>query len=172
MVKEINMKLFLITTIMALALTFTGCYTVLWSPGEEVTSNDNYNYSDTDYYYQEPYYGPYAPYYSTPWWISLAPIVNQQVKQDQKERTAENTDLRRGGGRNPDNGRPIINTPPPAQNVGSTGSSGNSGNTKKEGSSDNSRNSTSSSNSSNNNGSNNGSVRNDNGDRNTDKGRR
>lgn len=55
-----------------LFLSFTGCYTVIWSPDMEFPDRQN---SDEEYsgYYSDSYYGGYYYYYDYPWWMAITP---------------------------------------------------------------------------------------------------
>ena len=44
--------------------TFTGCYTVLWLPDDEMPKS----YSQNEFYNSD-FYGEYYDFYSTPWWV-------------------------------------------------------------------------------------------------------
>jgi hypothetical protein len=151
-----------IIMILIIAITFGGCYTVLWQP-EESLPNESYN----QIYYSEPYYGDYNYYYDYPWWLTIGPPANiTQPKNN--ERGSGATIIRNGGERNTQSGeRPIINTSSPTKSSSSDTSSqpaakrssDNNSSTQSR-SSDNSRNDNS------------GSTRNNNGSRNSGNGRK
>ncbi|MDR3609911.1 MAG: hypothetical protein P4L27_05075 [Ignavibacteriaceae bacterium] len=119
-------------------LNITGCYTIVWSPGMDFPTSDNsgeyystdttgyynesdnYSNSNNDDFYYAPYYGPYAPYYHTPWWYSVTPPTVSGPGYDNNSNTIVNRNgnantLRNSGdgrGRNDRNTGDIINTPP------------------------------------------------------------
>jgi hypothetical protein len=180
--KGIKMKNLLIITAVFLFLNFTGCYTVIWSPGMDFptadknsdynsidstgysSESDNYGNNYGDAYYNEPYYGPYAGYYNIPWWYSIAPpsVNKDNNKTNGKTATTKNGDvspIRNSGDGRGNSGRntgEIINTAPVSvSGSGSTSSGTNSNPKKSDSNSDNSRQSSGS-----------GSVRNNDGNRN------
>lgn len=157
-------KILLNTALYLIPLFFLGgCYTVIWSPGDNTD-----NSTENNYFYSEYYYGPYYTFYQLPWWLDYNPP--DAVTTPKKDRDKTDT----GSLRNPDSGRnPGTTRDPvfiPVQPPGRSPGSGNSGNITKpqdngnKGSS-NSTERTRPSGSSNNN------TRNNNGSRNSDSGR-
>lgn len=116
------MKYIFLTAIASL-LFLNGCYTVLWHPGKDVSS-DNY-YDDVNIYIGPSFYSyHYHYYYNQPWW--------NDVTSPSVDRTAERTKLRETSGDRaeptrvperiniPGTPRPL---PPPTISEPSTGSS-------------------------------------------------
>lgn len=145
-------------------ISFGGCYTILWSPEEQLPSENN----NSQIYYSEPYYGDYGYYYDYPWWINEYPVYVTPAPSKSNERTPEESTFRNGEARNtPDSNRPIINTKPPSRNGDSNN---NSSTVSKTNSSNNSSEQTKATDNSRSN--NSSSRRNDNGSRNSGGGRR
>jgi hypothetical protein len=154
------------------AISFGGCYTILWSPQEQLPSENN-----NQVFYSEPYYGNYNYYYDYPWWItgrqlyitptpvpSQSPVINS---------TGTNSVRNANGTRNnPDNNGSIIRTGTPSRNSESNDNSASKTNTTTTNS--NSNNSGEQTRSSGNSRSNDGnnSARNNNGNRDSGNGRR
>ncbi len=164
--KKLSLIIFLIIPFLA-----NGCYTVLWTPDEDFPNESNYEYYDT-YYSDE-----YIYFYDYPWWLSFTPTYKYRTDDNSYERDNSTNSIRNNGNGRGDSGREILVTPPPTKNSiprdnGSDNSSGNNNNTSTE----TKRTETDNSNSSNNNSrqdsnSNNSSVRNNDGNRNSGKGR-
>lgn len=137
----------------ALILFLSGCYTVMWNPKTKLPSeNQEYNY----YYYTPDYYGDYYYYYERPWWWS----INASSTDEPYRRSNEINTLRNSGGRQSDNDRDIIKTDRPSVD------SGNSSN-KPDASKSGSGNSSSTTRPSNSGSKDNGSLRNNDGSRNS-----
>lgn len=70
--------------------TLEGCYTLLWTPGTKYQREVSYVESS---WYVTDYYGPWAPYYSSPWWepYTIRDTYNQN-KRDLQTETIRNTD--------------------------------------------------------------------------------
>jgi hypothetical protein len=156
-----------------LIVSFTGCYTVLWTPDETYpTAQDNADNS----YYQNPYFGDYYYYYDYPWWLEVTPPAKYENGSVPyvRDTNANVEDVRNNIGERGNAPRtPIINTPPPSRNINTTPTTtptnNNNGNVQ---SANKSNTGNKSSNDSSNSRSNNSSkksnpVRNDNGGRNT-----
>jgi hypothetical protein len=153
------------------AISFGGCYTILWSPQEQLPSENN-----NQVFYSEPYYGNYNYYYDYPWWItgrqlyitptpvpSQSPVINS---------TGTNSVRNANGTRNnPDNNGSIIRTGTPSRNSESNDNSASKTNTTTNSNSNNSGEQTRSSGNSRSNDGNN-SARNNNGNRDSGNGRR
>ncbi len=164
------MKKYLIKIILIVitVISFSGCYTMLWSPDEQLPS-ESYNQP----YYSEPYYGEYNYYYDYPWWvrdrhlyIAPTPIPTQSTGGS----SAVNSVRNENGSRNtPTNdNRPVIRTETPSRNEHPNDSSNAASKTS---SNNNSGDQTKASGSSRSNDGNN-SARNNNGNRNSGNGRR
>ncbi len=121
--KKNILKLILIITVV---ISFGGCYTILWSPDEQLPSGNNSSENSENIdqiYYSEPFYGDYNYYYGHPWWITrhpmyLPPTQNENVDKGNGVNTIRdnNTIRNNNGTRNTtDNNRPIINTGPPVK---------------------------------------------------------
>lgn len=72
------------------SLSFTGCYTVLWTTDQEFPSESSY-YGSYDGYYSDPYYGEYNYYYEYPWWLSFSP----PTVSGEDEKTARSEEIRK-----------------------------------------------------------------------------
>ena len=48
---------------------FTGCYTVVWHPNEELPNNENSVKKET-VFYDVNNFGVFNPYYNSPWWLN------------------------------------------------------------------------------------------------------
>lgn len=154
------MKKIILASIILLVLA-QGCYTVILTPEDKTPVYDNY-YG----FYLSDYYGEYEDYYEVPWWITN-PIVT--ISNETKYiRNPDTQSLRNNDGqRNENTSRDGIITvsPPSIDNQSSKTnekSGSNSGNEVRSGNS-------SGSNSGN---SNSGSIRNENGNRNSGNSRR
>jgi hypothetical protein len=98
----------------AVIISFTGCYTIVWSPDTEFPTEKNYN--NNDGYYPDYYYGDYYYFYDYPWWFNITPPIyidktkERTVVRDQSDSHLRNND----SGRRTDSGRKEIiqtNTP-------------------------------------------------------------
>jgi hypothetical protein len=130
--KTIRFKLILLIT---MVISFGGCYTILWSPEEQLPSG-NYSSEDTEnndqIYYSEPFYGEYNYYYGHPWWVTRHQIYSPPIKDENIDKgnavntIRDNNTIRNNNGtRNTtDNNRPIINTGPPVKSSNNNDSSG------------------------------------------------
>lgn len=193
-----KMKKILALAAFLITLNFTGCYTVIWSPGDEFPaannsgsdnsninstggSNDGYYYDgrdggryyNPDYYYDPVYYGPYSGYYGNPWWYSVNPSNYNETKKENNNRDKNSSTVRNndGSGRNRDDRRgDIINNAPPTKTSGSTTTTGTV--TKSSGGSDSSSNSSTRNSSNETKKSDTNTIRNNDGGRNTDRGKR
>ena len=117
------MKHLIKIVLIAIVISFGGCYTVLWSPQEPIPSENN-----NQVYYSEPYYGDYNYYYDNPWWITAAPLYVTPHSETQSsgrggsatsiDRNSNVTSTRnKDGSRNtPDNNGSIIRTGTPSRN--------------------------------------------------------
>jgi hypothetical protein len=164
------MKKYIIKSILILTVTisFGGCYTVLWSPEEQLPSENN-----NQIYYSEPYYGDYNYYYDYPWWLRgprgyIAPVETPSSTSQSIQRTSGTVRDNNGSRSTPENDRPIVNTKPPSR---SSQPKDNSGSASKTSSDNNSGQQTRSSDNSRSSDGNN-SARNNNGNRNSESGRR
>ncbi|MGE5860330.1 MAG: hypothetical protein ACM34J_07235, partial [Ignavibacteria bacterium] len=104
------MKRYLINLflILSLAVIVPGCYTIIWTPGEEFPSERDYEYQS---YYPDYYYGDYYYFYDYPWWLTITPPDYTETDNTNIERNREATRSRNTDGgrsttdrRNPDNG--------------------------------------------------------------------
>ena len=172
LMKNLTQKILLISFI---AIAFTGCYTVIWMPNENIQPTGDQNYQE-DSFYPTNYYGEdYNHFYEYPWWYSLTPstayIQNPYSRDTSQTQFIRQRDSGRGGtgdrsGLIPT--APMRNEPSiPAASTTTTSSSSqnssNSSNTNRVESTS-SKPSTSKDNSSNNNSN---AVRNNNGNRNS-----
>ncbi len=109
-----------------IVISFGGCYTVLWSPQEQLPSENN-----TQVYYSEPYYGEYNYYYDNPWWIIERPLYVTPPSETQSSERSGATSIDRNsnvtstrdnnGSRNtPDNNGSVIRTGTPSRNSNSS----------------------------------------------------
>jgi hypothetical protein len=140
--KGIEMKKLIIVAAMFIFISFTGCYTVVWSPGMDISSTDTLNSYDSSYnsdgngysefYYNEPYFGPYAPYYNEPWWYSFPLVTVSGGSPKNNGKTSEGRSGDAGLIRNSGDGRgnsgrntgEVINTPPVTVSGSGSSSSG------------------------------------------------
>ncbi|MFO7446940.1 MAG: hypothetical protein R6W90_11270 [Ignavibacteriaceae bacterium] len=92
---------------------FTGCYTVLWSPDQEMPTAETYQeeYYYDNGYYADPYYGSYGYYYQYPWWLSITPPVTGGSAQSERGQSMERI-RDRDGSRSTDSGNRVLTTPP------------------------------------------------------------
>lgn len=154
-------KFILIITVMS----FGGCYTILWSPQEQLPSKNT-----SQVFYSEPYYGEYNYYYDYPWWVTENPVYITPSPSQSQERNSTPASVRDNNGsrNNPDNNGSIIRTAIPSRSspdnssVSKTSTDNNSNNSGEQ--------TRSSGNSRSNEGNN--SARNNNGNRNSGNGRR
>lgn len=148
--------------------TLGGCYTVLWSPEEQLPSENN-----NQIFYSEPYYGEYNYYYDYPWWITgrqvyITPTESQSTLRSSTGSTVRNNN---GSRSNPDNNGSIIRNDSPSRSRDNNDNSGSVSKTTTNNNSSNSGEQTRSSGNSRSNEGNN-SARNNNGNRNSGNGRR
>ena len=154
------MKLFLSIVVL---LSVSGCYTVIWMPEDEFPSEGSYNE-----FYSEPYYGDYYTFYDYPWWLDLSPPSVPVGSDNTREANGTTSSIRNDGqGRGNDNTR-ILTTPPPSRD----GSSNNNTTTTTKSGNSNSNSGNSNNNNSNTRSSDNNSIRNNDGNRNTNSGRK
>jgi hypothetical protein len=148
-------------SIIFLALTFTGCYTVVWNPSDDTFPGKDNNVEENAFY-PEAYYGNYSDFYGSPWWYDITvPGYTISNKADNG-----NTVIRDLGGRG-ERTRDIWNmniTDPPGKKANDQSNnlirSNSNSNTNTNSRSEANRSSQNSNN-----------TRNDNGSRNTDNGR-
>jgi hypothetical protein len=114
---------YLFGVIFFISISFSGCYTVLWTPDKDMPTEAEY-YSSGGYadgYYSDPYYGEYGYYYERPWWISIRPpsTVTEETKSERYDQIREtrNSD---GGGRSTDTR--TMNSPTRSSGTNSGGS--------------------------------------------------
>ncbi len=160
------MKLYFakIILLLTLLLSFSGCYTVIWMPEDEFPSEGSYNE-----FYSETYYGDYYTFYDYPWWLDFAPPSVPVGSDNTREANGTTSSIRNDGqGRGNDNKR-ILTTPPPSRE-GSNNNNTTTTTTKSGNSNSNSGNSNN--NNSNTRSSDNNSIRNNDGNRNTNSGRK
>ncbi len=140
-------KILILTLFALFSFGFAGCYTVIWSPDMQFPTQADSG-TEVNNYYSYNYYGDYNYYYAEPWWYSLAPPA---YIAPTKERTNADERLRNNTGGRGTSARDIIRTAPPSRNSnppavappshGNTGSSmkteSQSGNTRSQSSSSN-----------------------------------
>lgn len=81
-----------ISLILFAAIAFTGCYTVIWMPNENIQPTNDQNYQE-DSYYPSNYYGEeYNYFYEYPWWYSLTPST-ANLSQSYYNRDTSQTQL-------------------------------------------------------------------------------
>ncbi len=108
--KTIKIKILTLVIFSASLLAFSGCYTILWTPEDEMpderpasgSSSENSNYTPVDEYYSPASYGGYSDYYYQPWWHKITlPTASRVVNQkganvgqttDSQGRTIRNTE--------------------------------------------------------------------------------
>ena len=178
------MKIFIKIFALLIGINFflTGCYTIVWSPSQELPTEESY-YDENDFYETE-YYGNYGTYYETPWWVD-APIYlispgssTESYKTrdgSSSNRSSETTEsFRNDGNRGNTDRNDIITNAPVTTTKTSGGSVTKESSTSSDSNSRSSDNSSSSNNSSSNNRSSSSSsdTRNNSGSRNSDSGRR
>lgn len=151
--------------ILLAAFIINGCYTVIWTPDEEFPTE-----STTNEYYSETYYGDYYSFYDYPWWLSFVPPslpVGSDYKRTDNESTSSTRNEGQGRGNTDSRDKPGLNTPTRDASNNSSNNNSNSSSSSNNNSTVKSSNDSSSSRSSDNN-----SIRNNDGSRNTNSGRR
>lgn len=147
------MKSYLINLfmILSLAVIAPGCYTIMWTPDEELPSERDYEYQG---YYPDNYYGDYCYFYDYPWWLTInspdyTGADNSSIERNREATRSRNTDGGRSTTerRNPDNGNnngDIIQARTPTRDRSSDNDNNNkgSGSTTTSSSNDNSSSST------------------------------
>lgn len=126
----------ILTLVIGISFLFTGCYTIVWDPSQEMPTQEAY--SDNVDFYGSEYYGGYGSYYETPWWVGvpvyIVPPDNTTNKNQTKDRTnngssnnggrtSDTENMRNSGERGNTDRNSGITTPPPTINSGSTNSS-------------------------------------------------
>lgn len=175
------LKLFVL--FFGVSFLFTGCYTIVWDPSQELPSEETY--SDDNGFYETEYYGGYGSYYETPWWVGaptyiMSPgtlIDKNTTKERNSDRTSGTENIRNVDGRGNTDRDAGITTPVPTTTKSSSGSTSKTTSTTKDSGSDNNRssnssNTTSSSSSDSGRSSSGSDTRNNSGSRNSDSGRR
>lgn len=157
------------STITLSALFFlSGCYTVLWMPEDKFPSQIT-----TNEYYDETYYGDYYGFYDYPWWLNLVPPSTPVGSDYIRTKNETTTSIRNEGeGRGTDTRRPILITDPPSRDASNNNNSSNNNSNSKNSSNNNNSSSVNSNNSSSSRSSDNNSIRNNDGNRNTNSGRK
>lgn len=100
--------------ILLLAITFAGCYTVIWNPSDNTFPGKGNNIEENEFY-PEAYYGNYSYFYGSPWWYNITvPGYTTSNKPDNG-----NTVIRDLGGRGNRTGDiwNIITAAPPGSNA-------------------------------------------------------
>lgn len=120
--KSMMQKNFLLLVLFVVVVSIPGCYTVLWSPGEEISDKEYANYNIDEPVIYEP--GCWGCYYNpSPWWF---PTASVEEKDNQRKYLDKN--LRTNGDRNdlPVVNRPVnpISLPGPSGPIITTGSPG------------------------------------------------
>lgn len=107
------------------AIGFSGCYTIVWTPGTDFPTEDN---SVNSTYYDNTYYGDYYFFYDSPWWWDFTPPVSSGYTSGSRDGNANIENPRNSGDRGIPNRVPDVQ--PPSRNADNSGSSGkdNSGN--------------------------------------------
>lgn len=129
-----------LSLIVLINFSFTGCYTIIWDPTEDVAPSGNYD--EESEFYEPGYFGGYGGFYESPWWV-LNPVFIISTGGSESPKTKDRTngidngtgEFRNDGGRGNNDRNPgsndgsssnIINTPPPTKDSGS-GNTSNSG---------------------------------------------
>jgi hypothetical protein len=94
-----------------LPFILNGCYTVLWTPDDDLPNDSSY-INNNSYYIDDYHY-----YYDYPWWLTFTPPVRNRGEEIKHyEREGNITSIRNNGsGRNSDSEREVLNTPPPTK---------------------------------------------------------
>ena len=180
------MKTFIRIFALVIGINFflTGCYTIVWSPSQELPNEENY--SDENDFYETEYYGNYGTYYETPWWVG-APVYlispgssTESYKTrdgNSSNRSSETTESFRNDGSRGNTDRNDIITNAPVTTTKSSGGSvtkesSSSSSDDNNRSSDNSSSKTTNDSSNNRSSSSSSDTRNNSGSRNSDSGRR
>ncbi len=171
--RPLNKILFLITIVISFFIS--GCYTVLWTPEEELPNESTYQQDSGSAYYNDDYYY----YYDYPWWLTASYPVTNMNDNNTNERNRDINALRNtGDGRGTPDRRDVLIPPPATINDNTNTNSNNNSNNTNTNQNTEVRKSTSSSNTNSNNNSarqssgNNSSIRNSSGDRNNGGGRK
>ena len=121
--KPLSKILLLITIVISFFIS--GCYTVLWTPEEELPNESNYQ-PEPGYYIDDYYY-----YYDYPWWLTVNHPVRNENSNSNYERDKNNniSTLRNtGDGRGTQGTRGDILTPPPVSKDNNSNGNSSSGN--------------------------------------------
>jgi len=167
--RPFNKILFLITIIISFIIS--GCYTVLWTPEEELPNENTYQQDSGNTYYNDDYYY----YYDYPWWLTVSYPVTNINDNNTSERSKDINTLRNtGDGRGTEDTRRDILTPPSPtiDNNSNNNSSGNQNTEVRKATSSGSTSTNTSNTSGRQSSGNNSSVRNSNGSRNNGGGRK
>lgn len=105
--------------LLLLSISFTGCYTILWTIDDDLPSQDAYGNS-YDIYYSDPYYGGYSYYYEYPWWIGFSPLPVSR----EESATNRSEEIRNARNNSGERNSSVERIAPPTRSSGSnTGSS-------------------------------------------------
>lgn len=120
-----------IIVLLLFILVLPGCYTIVWEPDMEFPNENNSEYSGSSYY-ENNYYGDYNYFYNYPWWLSINPPTKDIIRPSDRN-SSINTLRNSGDGRNPNppdgrNPGGIVNTPPPSRDGSNDNGGSNSGN--------------------------------------------
>ncbi|MBI2418893.1 MAG: hypothetical protein HYV28_13525 [Ignavibacteriales bacterium] len=107
-------KNFLLLVLFVVVISIPGCYTVLWSPGEEISDKEYVNYTDEPVIYEPGCWGCY--YNPSPWWYIIVTTEEKDNPRRLPNKIRE-TGERPSGGINPHPGSnpPIITVSPPGR---------------------------------------------------------
>lgn len=114
------------------AISFAGCYTIMWTPDKAFPSADETTATTHDGYYNDQYYGDYSYYYEYPWWYSIIPPTPYYTPGSAayvRDTSGAVQSLRNGMGGRGTAGRSILHTAPATRTFTNSSDSGSSANT-------------------------------------------
>lgn len=118
-------KIIKYSMILIAAVSFAGCYTIMWTPDKEFPAKDENSSYSQDTYYNDQYYGDYSYYYEYPWWYSIIPPAPYNTPGSAYVRDSSGAiqGIRNNMGGRGTAGRTIINTSPAGRIISNPGNS-------------------------------------------------
>ena len=101
-----------------------GCYTIAWTPDQEIP-DDAVDNAGTECYYPQAYYGNYSAFYGGSWW-SHSGVISESIKSAKEQKHSRNQNASRAVEQTNFTTTRPLNSSSTAPSVGTSTSSGSS----------------------------------------------
>jgi hypothetical protein len=85
--------IFLYMFLTVFLISFNGCYTIAWTPDQEIP-DDVADNAESEYYYPQAYYGNYSAFYGGSWW-SHSGVISESIKSAKEQKHIRNQNANR-----------------------------------------------------------------------------